>query len=593
MNTPTKEKEITKNSIDRAVFVKAMAEVMMNLSPDQIKVPTKYREQVLVVKDLLKNDTSGIVNSLLDFAITSAMVNYSIETDSEELTKLFQDWLWGINGELRGQIPTGVLALAKEYFRERWKGSSFLILRSIWEERDGFTIPTKLWFVNGEDVIIGDDTETFTIGNEKYSLKINSKQAKRIPFSKDEKIFVQKPYESWGTSYPTPFIIRRGLYKNLRLLEILVTKGEYVVGKALEYLLLLKKGTENLALANQAEFIYSKEDLTGIKTHLEELLSNRKTVSGTPTYATNFDTSIEHLIPEYDKALKQELFSPIERRLLAGLGLIDVLQGVSSTRRESTLNPRPFIAEVESGISDFKMILNDILLTIIELNRVKHPKYVGKIKDIHSTPISQFITDDVRSQLRIMYDRGVISKRTYAEVVGEVDFDIEIARRKVEKDAGLEEDMFPPVINNIDEQLGANSQKQDKEVIPNAPGNKQTDKTNTDAKASLEIVGGVASIEVQEVPDDIKEILPKLGQKIWLRVFNETSSKGEEYAKKVSWAVIKKYFKKSGDKWVAKKKTSESAFDNAIPELVRSAELDIELKEAQLKLLKKITAEEK
>jgi len=590
MNTPQKDKELTKKSIDKAVFVRAMAEVMMNLTSDQIKIPKEYRNQVLSVKELLKSDTSGLVNSLLDFAISCALVNYSVETNNRSLTELFNDWLNSINDDLRGQIPTGINALAKEYFRERWKGSSFIILRSIWENKNGFIVPTKLWFVNGEDIVIDDKSQdTFVIGKEKYLLQINRKEQKQIPVGRSEKIFVQKPYESWGTSYPIPFIIRRGIFKNLKLLDILATKGEYIIGKALEYLLLLKKGSENLALANQSEFIYSSEDLKTIKTQLEDLITDRKNIAGTPTYATNFDTEIEHLIPEYEKALKQELYTPMERRLLAGLGLIDVLQGIASTRRESTLNPRPFIAEVSSGIEDFKMILSDILETIIELNKDSHPKYIGQIRKVHSTPIAQFITDDMRDQFKDMYDRGVISKQTYVEVVGDLDLVVEVDRRSLETE-DINKIMYPPVIKN-------------EEVAPNAPlDNDEVPKPDgeddiSDEEQAIVEVGKYDSID--DLPDNVKNVLPRSAQSIWLETFNKTYPKGEDYARKVAWTVVKKLYKKVGDKWLPRKKVKSSfgsvelSSENVDSLLIDVAKLqDIELKLAQLKLTKKLLAEE-
>lgn len=444
MITQSKEKSVVSQAVDRGTFVKAMVEMLVNMSPDQIKIPIKYRDQVLITKQLLRCDTSGLIGSLLDFAITCALVDYTVETDNKELTDMFSDWMNNINEDLRGQIPTGINALAKQYFTERWKGSSFLILRSIWEERDGFTLPTKLWFVNGEDIIINESSEVFAIGQEQYSLKVGKKEIRTLPASKDERIFVQKPFETWGTEYPIPFIIKRGLYKNGRLFDILATKGEYVVGKALEYMMILKKGSEQLALSNQPEYTYSNDDLKAIKIQLEDLMTNRRLTPGTPTYATNFDTTIEHLIPPYKEILAQELFEPIERRLLAGMGLIDVLQGVASTRKETQMNPRPFIAEVDNGISDFKMLLSDILQTIIAVNKVNHPKHVGKILKIHSTPVVEFMTEQIRTALKDMYDRGVLSKRTYGETVGEIDFDIELSRRTQEEAGNVAKVMVPP-----------------------------------------------------------------------------------------------------------------------------------------------------
>jgi hypothetical protein len=195
MDTVKKQKEHLQKDMQKNVFVRAMAELLFNYSTGTITVPDKYRDKVIEVKNLLKSDTSGIVNSLIDFAITCAQVDYSVETDNANLTELFNDWLTNINAELRGSIPTGINALAKEYFRERWKGSSFLLIRSVWEKKDGFIFPTKLWFVNGEDIIIDDKSiEGASLGNEKYFLKLNKNDQLALPHSKSEKIFVQKPY---------------------------------------------------------------------------------------------------------------------------------------------------------------------------------------------------------------------------------------------------------------------------------------------------------------------------------------------------------------------------------------------------------------
>lgn len=576
VNTKEKEKQLTKSSLDKAVFVKAMTEMIMNLSPEQIKIPVKYREQVLVVKELLKNDTSGMINSLLDFAITSALVDYTIETNNPDLTKMFNDWLDNVNGDLIGKIPTGLNALAKEYFRERWKGSSFIVLRSIWEERNGFILPTKLWFVDGEDVVITNDKEYVSIGGEKYALRLSPKQIVNLPASTSERIFIQKPFESWGAEYPIPFIIRRGLFKNLRLMDILATKGEFIVGKALEYLLLIKKGSEQLALANNSDFTYSADDLKGIKTQLEDVLSQRKTLPGVPTYATNFDTDIQHLIPEYDKALKQELFTPIERRIMAGMGLIDVLQGVASTRKETQMNPRPFIAEVEAGVKDFKALLNDILVTIIQVNKVKHPKHIGQINKIHSTPISQFMTDSLRDAMKDLYDRGTISKRTYVEVVGEVDFDIEVQRKKSEDTEEIKKLTTPPI-------------PPDKIVPPQAT----LDTTVASVEETSDLLEAIYKT-VDDLPENIKNSLPASAQKIWMKIFNDSFGKGEDYARKVAWTVIKKLYKKVNDKWVLKKKIkSDSGSLNLSDDMFETEEGQDELLKLQIEIAKKILGEYK
>ena len=73
--------------------------------------------------------------------IGCAGVKYIINTDNPNLTEVLNKWLQTINLSVKQEngtksIPTGIDPLAKEYFRERWKGSSHLLLRTFWESQD-------------------------------------------------------------------------------------------------------------------------------------------------------------------------------------------------------------------------------------------------------------------------------------------------------------------------------------------------------------------------------------------------------------------------------------------------------------------------
>ncbi len=200
---------------------------------EQISIPSDYRERVTETKRLLETDTSGIVSSMLDFAIDCALVKYRVETGNENLTEILNNWLGSINSDLRGKVPTGLKALAREYFRERWKGSSNLLLRTFWTEKDDFSLPTTMFFVDGEDIIIKGNSEDKTaprkLGEEKYYLRLTSdntkdpKQAMPLPNpgNKNEIIFAQRPFESWSALKTTPFLIRRGLFRNMMLFNLL------------------------------------------------------------------------------------------------------------------------------------------------------------------------------------------------------------------------------------------------------------------------------------------------------------------------------------------------------------------------------------
>ena len=319
-----------------------------------------------------------------------------------------------------------------------------------------------MFFVDGEDVVTYYPEEHGVakkeLGTEIYELRINNDPKDNIVLPKEpnELLFVQKPFESWGVLNPIPYLIRRGLFRNLKFIQLISEKGEYIIGRALEYLMVMKKGSERMALEGKPEFVYSEEDLIKVKNDFGTFLEDKKNAAGTPIYATNFDTDIQHLIPEYNKAINEAIYAPIERKLMAGLGMVDIVTGVSSNRRESILNPKPFIAEIEQGIEDFKSLLNDIIQTIIEKNLASHPKYFSEknVKiQIYSSSVSEFLDDTIRDHIRSMYDRGTISIQTYNELVGagHVVHSVEVTRRKLEAELKLEELMYPHITQNIED----------------------------------------------------------------------------------------------------------------------------------------------
>jgi hypothetical protein len=350
-------------------------------------------------------------------------------------------------------------------------------------------LPSTLFFVDGEDVVTENpNAPVIVLGQEKHYIRIDQDPTHNIliPKEKNELLFVQKPYESWGVINPIPYIIRKGLFRNLKFMELMSQKGEYVVGRALEYLFLMKKGSEAMSLSGRPDMVYSEEDLKKVKDDFATFLSDKKNSSGTPTYTTNWDTEIQHLIPDYKLAINEALYAPIEKKILAGLGLVDVITGTSSTRRESILNPKPFIAEIKQGIEDFRTLLNDIIQEAILRNSVAHRKYFTEksitIK-VHASSVSQFIDKDVLDHLRSMYDRGTVSIQTYNELcgVGYVTHAVEITRRKNEAEDKLEELMYPHLVQNLEGQ-GLDIHGQPIAPPTSSPAKPPTDNVPSDKK---------------------------------------------------------------------------------------------------------------
>ena len=569
--------------------------MMSFLDAQSITMPSDYRNKVLAVKELLQNDESGLINAILDLSISAATdVDFSIETDNANLTAFLSNWMDNINSELRGRIPTGLEPLAKEYYRERWKGSSFLVLRTFWEKVDGYNMPTKLYFVDGEDIVVKYNKDTVRLGDETYHLRVSPKKTIPIGTKDNEILFVQKPYESWGSVETTPYLMQRGIYKNAKILSLIIDKGANVVAKALEYMMIVKKGTESLAKEGRSEFIYDDKDLLNVKKKLGVLFEESRSNGGTPAHVTNFDTDITHLIPEYENILKATLTAPAEKRILAGLGMVDIVDSAGgSSRRESTLNPKPLMEETNSGVFDFSLLMKDVLVTIAEKNKNSHRKQFSnsKVLRLRTTPVSIFKTKDENELFRGLYDRGLISKESMVEIIGDLDYFVEKTRRKEETKNNDDETMFCPIIQNN----GDNSEDEGN------PSLEKIEKTDDDKKGPEKTKYKSANKDVvpyegiKDLPETVKNTLPKKAQEIYFEVFNQVleESGEKDIAIEKAWSIVKTQYKKDkpADKWKKIKKADlEGVLEKAsVDDLERIQKLALLGK--QHKLIDKFLAE--
>ena len=64
----------------------------LSLMLQKIYVPTDFHGRVQAVKDMQDNDVTGFVDSLTDFQVQSASVDFNIETSNDELTKILKNW---------------------------------------------------------------------------------------------------------------------------------------------------------------------------------------------------------------------------------------------------------------------------------------------------------------------------------------------------------------------------------------------------------------------------------------------------------------------------------------------------------------------
>lgn len=125
----------------------------------EISVSDDFHDRCGYVAEIMDNDVTGIVSTVIDYSINSASeAKFRVECSEESLEDLLNLWLEQININING-VPTGLQELAKEYYKERWAGSSLCLLRvdkwkSITKGANSITVPTVLYFVIGSSVYI-------------------------------------------------------------------------------------------------------------------------------------------------------------------------------------------------------------------------------------------------------------------------------------------------------------------------------------------------------------------------------------------------------------------------------------------------------
>ncbi len=538
--------------MDNNLLVMSLLSVMSK----SIELPSGFHNKVQAIKDMLADDCTGFVDSLTDFQVNSACVDFSIETDNEEFTKKLKNWLDRINIEYNGQIPSGINPLAKEYFKERWKGSSFPVLKiSKWGSVNGIIVPVKMFFVDGQSIYAKDKNEnddSKKLLNYDYYLGKNSNE------KLGNNIIITKPYGRWFDEYPNPYLIKRGVYHNYKIIKSIKNKESEILEKIIPYIMMIKKGSEHLSLNDIKS--YDKKELQEITNKFKELMENYKN-KNTPIRTANFDEEIKHLIPNLTDIFDSKLFEVAEKNILAGLGFINVTE-ILSTRQESILNPKVFTEETQQGVKDFKQLLKELTIKIIDKNKDK--KSVDSNFYVSSSPVKSFMTDEFKRQVQRLWRSGRISDQTAVEIIGEVDFRTEVYRRKKEKTEGLDKILYPPVAENREDRkyvnpFGKEKKNEDKNGKQISPDKiDDVEKKEYNESKILEIS---PYKDLESLPKNVKTSLSKPLQRIWKKAFNAAYEEydSDDTSFKIAWRVIKRVSEKNDEgKWVRKKKINKN-----------------------------------
>lgn len=526
-----------------------------------IVIPTNFQTQCAEIESMLANDVTGIVAALINYKIESAKAcNYNIEIDkNDKLERALNAWLKDVNAGYKEMgLLRGISNISGEYFHERWAGSSMCVMKATkWEERtyNGVTlkVPSVVIMVNGASIYTNKTSDDLINKLGDYDYYLDADKKYKLESNRSQEIIIQKPYERMFTNIPVPYLVKNGVLKNFKGISILQDKGDEVITKIIPYLLLLQKGTEQLFLQNKAK--YTDSDLNEINKNFKNFTEQYKQNKGkVPTWVTQFDTKMEHVIPDMSKIVGEQLFAQGTRNCLSGLGFIDVLQGVSSTRQASVLNPKPFLTDTRTGVEDFKKMLLELVYTVKDRNSDKI-KYFSDNNDIKiiNTPL-RMDTEDLMEMIRSGYDRGKLSAQTFIESLG-FDFEAELERRRDEYNRGVEDDMYPQIIQN---QEGNNER-----IAPTKNRNTVKEEKNEDQGKSkntpevLEYKNAELDDNLEEAPYNKLSDLPKAvkkmpeeAQKVWKEAFNSALKEYEDEgtAFKVAWSAANNWLRKNGYK---------------------------------------------
>lgn len=434
---------------------------LYNLTSTPIKVSTSFHGQMAQINKLFKNDKTALISSLTEYMVHSATVPMSFDADNSNTNKAITNWQQNVNQGLSVDIPRGLRSFTEQFFRERWK-SSFIVVKLLWEEVDGYWLPTKMYVMDGSSIYV--KKEGHAINGCKYYLGNPDKaKDKGTPLRENSttSIIVRKPFNQLYEQYPTPYLIRKGaLYHALFKFKVLDRQAE-IIETAFPYQLMLSVGTQDAIKRGHGP---DAEALEKIK----EKFQNQKKEYDEHTHAKGLatvlagDVTINELIPDYKKATDEAILKPVDKNILYALGMIE-FKGISSNREEAILNPKVLIEEVEDGVKDYVDVMSEIMLQIQERN-----KGDNKI-DVQAGIIKTFLTDNMKTLIRSWYDRGVVGYKSGLENTTGLKFKTQVKERKDENEDELDKLCEPRKTQNNEKDSDNNGDNITDDKKPGSP----------------------------------------------------------------------------------------------------------------------------
>lgn len=279
--------------------------------------PSGFSNQVRECRNIVDNDVSGLITTIIDFVGDAVgEIKWRIETDNENITKTFNKWLSSVNQNKNKYMPSGFRAFCKQYVRESFI-SSFIITKYKFGAFSNLRLPINLWII--DPYYVKSEGEN---NNLEFKYTIEDEEIKNA--------FIRKE-GAWYEDYPVPFLIKRGVWANYTIKKRLKDKSADVLKQLLWYLFLFKRG-------NPAVTGYKAPDFDTIGDNLKSVLQDAKDSTkhqSTPAYVGDKETYAEHILPDLTKVFTTGIYEQLDKDILAGMGLVDIVQSIGSSIDEN------------------------------------------------------------------------------------------------------------------------------------------------------------------------------------------------------------------------------------------------------------------
>jgi len=467
-----------------------------NKGDKELKVPTDFYKQIMDCYRIWQRGGDNIVSSVLDMQVWSATnygnTIYSKVKGDSETQDFLNYWKSNVNRGVAIDVPVGLDNVIKEWYIESW-GSRLVTLYMIWGTMEyngkNYQVPVQMYIPNTYGIgvipseLFGGNKYFFRSKQDisqwdkisediykdptKYQSLISTNEVRKyIPLQTNHSAKVSKigaSNRTWEV-FPTPYLYHKQTAALVKVKEAIRNSDYRTAIGIVNDLLLIKKGSEELT---KRGITYGEPELTALNNLLKEKLA------ATGILGTSYDTTVEHVTPDVAAMLSKDKYSEIDTDIYASLGLISI--NIENERvRTSELNPKGLILEVAGCMKIFKDLMEkEIFYEIIKRNKGIFGDKKSEDYIFYQKPMNIWVSDEGKRLKRLLYDRGLISKRETIEVLGESDYDIQSVQRNSEEKDG--EVFFPPVIQNVEKDVepeGGRPQDTQKDDIKN----KETDK---------------------------------------------------------------------------------------------------------------------